>query len=255
MFFCVPYAYPPAGLFGKGHFLLLIASLFLLAGALYLSRRLTEAGVRRVVRLVTLCLWVLELFKIVFVLFRVGSRNPNDFVPLYYCSLILYAGLFSSLGKGRWRHAGDCFVATAGLVGGAVFLLFPTSTLLQYPALHVLSIHSFLLHTLMVYLGVLLLMRGVFRPVLGDIVYPAAFITLTSALALACNAAWDAALGKPIANLMFLSKNTPGTPLELIWELTGSFYTPFMWLAQAFLPFLAVYVPYRLYAKHMARRS
>lgn len=251
MFFCVPYAYTPAGLFGVGHFLLLAATLLLLAGGLYFSRQMHGDAVRRVLRVGTLLLWGMELFKILFVLLHVGSRNPNDFVPLYYCSLILYAGLFSSFGRGRWRLAGDCFIATAGLVGGAVFLIFPTSTLLQYPAFHVLAFHSFLLHGLMVYLGILLWMRGGYRPLFSDIVYPAIFITLTSALALICNAVWDACSGFEVANLMFLSKNTPGTPLELLWQLTGRFYTPVMWLGQAFLPFLLLYVPYRLQKKRI----
>ncbi len=254
MFFCVPYAYTPAGLFGVGHLLLLFATLLLLSLGLFLSRRMAQATVRRVLRAGVLLLWVLEIGKILFVLLRVGSRNPNDFVPLYYCSLILYAGLFSSFGKGKWQLAGDAFVATASLVGGAVFLIFPTSTLLQYPAWHLLSLHSFLLHGLMVYLGVLLLMRGVYRPVWQDIVYPACFVTLTSVLALACSAVWDAKSGTRVANLMFLSKNTPGTPLELLWQITGELYTPVMWLGQALLPFWLVYIPYVLIQKRRSRK-
>lgn len=249
MFFCVPYSVPPAGLFGAGHFLLLFATLALLFAALYLSRATSSRGVRRVLRVVTLALWALELFKILFVLLRTGSRNPNDFVPLYYCSITLYAGVLSSLGKGKWQRAGDCFLATAGLVGGAVFLIFPTSTLLQYPAWHVLSCHSFLLHGLMVYLGVLLMMRGVYRPVLRDILYPAVILSLVCALALAFNACFDAVFGTRVANLMFLSKNTPGTPLALLWRVTGRFYTPIMWIGQAFLPFLLVYLPLRFYKR------
>ena len=139
------------------------------------------------------------------------------------------------------RFLGDCFIATAGLVGGAVFLLFPTSTLPHYPAWHLLSVHSFLLHALMVYLGLLLFLRGVYRPVLRDILYPAALISALCAGALAFNLIYDARVGAPVANLMFLSKDFPGTPVSLIYRITGVFFTPVMWISQAFGPFLLVW--------------
>ena len=254
-FFCAPNTYTPAGVWSAGHALLFAASLVLIALALYLSRRMSARAVRLVLRVSTLTLWVLELCKILFVLFSNGSRDPNDFVPLYYCSLILYAGAFSSLFGGCVRFLGDCFIATAGLVGGAVFLLFPTSTLPYYPAWHFLSLHSFLLHALMVYLGLLLLLRGIYRPVLRDIGYPAALISACCALALAFNLIYDHLTGCASANLMFLSKDFPGTPVSLIYRLTGVFFTPFMWLAQAFLPFLLVLLCYRAAAYIQHRKT
>ena len=192
---------------------------------------------------------------ILFVLLVTGSRNPNDFVPLYYCSLVLYAGALSSLPEGTLRRAGDCFLATAGLVGGAAYLISPTSTLLQYPAFHVLSLHSFFLHGSMVYLGLLLLTHGICRPAFKDIVYPSTLISIACALALLFNLVYDRANGVALANLMFLSQNTPGTPLAWIWRATGRFYTPFMWIAQAYVPFLLAFWATALFQKIKRSKS
>ena len=240
MFFCAPYEVSPSGIFSKGHLVLFLVTFVLVALALYLSRGMGTLAVRRTLRAVTLFLWVMELAKILFVLLGTGSRNPNDFLPLYYCSITLYAGAFSSLARGSLRYAGDCFIATAGLVGGAVFLIFPTSTLPYYPAFHFLSLHSFLLHGAMVYLGLLLLLRGVYRPVWRDVRYPALLISAVCAPALVFNTVFDRVTGQEIANLMFISKDTPDTPLTLVYRLTGPLFTPFMWAVQAFCPFLLV---------------
>ena len=43
------------------------------------------------------------------------------------------------------------------------------------------------------------------------------------------------------SNLMFISENFPHTPIEIIYKLTGRYFTPLMILGQMFLPFFAVY--------------
>ncbi len=255
MFFSAPYEYPPSGIYSVGHLILFALTVLGVTLALYASRRMSAPLVRRTVRVLTVLLWVMEIAKILFVLLGTGSRNPNDFVPLYYCSLSLYAGALSSCNCTRLRAVGDCFIATAGLVGGAVFLLFPTSTLPYYPVWHFLSLHSFFLHGCMVYLGLLLLLRGTYRPVWRDVRYPALLISVMCALALIFNTVYDRITGTAVANLMFLSKDTPGTPLAIVYRVTGRFFTAFMWLVQAVCPFLLVCGGYMLVVKIKSSRA
>lgn len=253
IFFSLPESYPSAGIFGPWHLLLLTVTFALVALGLRLSCRLGDGGVRRVLRISTALLWALEAIKILFVLLVVRSRNPNDFVPLYFCSLTLYAGAFSSLGRGWVRRTGDCFLATGGVVGGALFLFFPTTSLPRYPALHFISLHSFLLHGLMVYLGLLLLIRGVFRPRFSDLRYYFVLVSLTCAIACFFNWSYDRYADAPLANLMFMSKDFPGTPITLIYHLCGAFFPWFMWLVQSLCPFLIVYLAQQPSGPH--RRS
>ena len=239
MFFALPGEYAPAGLFSGWHFLLLGVTLALVALGLYLARHMSEGGVRRTVRVVSVLLWVLETVKICFVLFVLDSRNPNEFLPLYYCSLVLFAGVFSSLGHGWLRRVGDCFLATGGIVGGLAFLVFPTTSLPRYPVLHFLSMHSFLLHGLMVFVGILLLMRGVYVIAARDVWYCAGLISVMCLVAFVFNTTYKRLTGLP-ANLMFISEDFPGTPVTIVYQLFGRLFPVAMWLIQAFGPFYLV---------------
>lgn len=241
-FFAPPDRYPAAGLFGAGHALLLLLAFLGIAVALFATRRLDAKGVRSVIRGCTVALIASEGAKIAFVLLVVRTRNPNEFVPLYYCSIVLYAGVLSSLCRGFWQKVGDVFLATGGLFGGALFLLVPLTSLSLYPAFHFISLHSFFLHALMVYLGVLILWRGVYTPRIGDALYNALPVSVMCGAAFVFNAVYDARHpDAPVANLMFVSKDFPGTPISVLYHLCGPLYPVVAWLGQAFLPFLAVY--------------
>jgi len=253
VFFSLPNQYPPAGLFSAGHLLLLVVTVFCIAFFLWLSRGMSEFAVRRTVRAVTALLFVLEGAKILFVLFVVRSRNPNEFLPLYYCSIILYAGLFSSLDNRFWRHVGDAFIVMGGMVGGAVFLLMPTTSLPQYPTFHFISWHSFFLHGAMIYLGLLLLFSRMYHPKITDIRPVAALSGTMCAIAFVFNTIYNRVAEDPVANLMFISRDFEGTPLSLIYRLCGPFFTPVMWLGQMFLPFFVTFLGISL-AKHLAVR-
>lgn len=249
MFFSLPFEYPPCGLFGWGHATLFFVTALLIAGGLFAARNADVRTVRRIVRISTLLLWVLEMAKILFVLLRTGSRNPNDFVPLYYCSLVLYAGLFSSFGKGWVRRVGDVFLATGGMIGGACFLFCPNTSLPRYPMFHFISLHSFLLHGLMVFLGLLLLLRGVVRLSSRDVICCAGLVSAMCAAALIFNNVYSAATGTESANLMFMSRDFPGTPVHLLYVLTGKAFPVVMWLLQAFVPYYAVFFTVKLCTK------
>lgn len=244
-FFCKPDTVEPCGVFTVGHWMLLVVTLFLIGVGLWSSRRMKEAQVRRAVSVSTAVLWTLEAAKIGFVLGVTGSRSPNDFMPLYYCSLMLYAGAISTFGRGFLRRVGDVFIATGGLVGGICFLILPNTSLPRYPAFHFISLHSFLLHGFMVYLGLLLLWR-LYRPQMRDLKLCAGLVSAMCLVAFAFNLIWDRMHpAGPEANLMFLSHDFPGTPVTVLYRSTGAAFPLFMWLIQAFVPFLAVYGVYR----------
>lgn len=247
-FFCKPYEVEPCGLYSAGHWGLLLLTIACIALGLYFARNMSKKKVRLTIRIVTAILWALEIAKIVFVLVVTESRNPNDFIPLYYCSLILYAGLLSSVGKGWVRRLGDVFIATGGIVGGACFLLVPTTSLPRYPMFHLISFHSFLLHGLMVFLGILLLMRGVCKLYTRDVVYCSGLISTMCVLATTFNLLWDANHPGANANLMFMSQDFPGTPVSLLYQIMQGppLFSICMWLIQAFVPFFAVLGVYKL---------
>ena len=98
MFFSKPGEYEPCGLFSVGHFILLVLSLSIVGIALYNTKNISKEKVKEIIKKSTIVLWILEIIKIIFN-FAIGNWvNPNNYIPLYYCSIILYAGLLSGWG-------------------------------------------------------------------------------------------------------------------------------------------------------------
>ena len=225
-----------AGLFGFGHFFLLLSTLFLLFAGLFFSRRADERQVQSVTLAITLLAFLMELGKMAFSIAVLQTDHPNELLPLYFCSLLLYMGPLAA----RGARVGQVFLATGGLIGGAIYLLFPTTSLLRYRALHFIPFHGFLWHGLLVYLGVLTLWRGGYRPRKGDLLLAALPIGILCAAALLFNTVYNAFHISPAANLMFLSADFPGTPLSLLYHFLGKAYTPLMALGQMLLPYLLV---------------
>ena len=233
-FFAPERMYPPAGVFSAAHFVMLGVTIVLIALALWLSRNATHAQVRRIIRILTAVLWGLEICKILFN-FSIGNiGDPNTYAPLYFCSLALYAGLLSSVCTGKLQRVGDVFLATGNLVGGVTFLLLPISSMTVYPAMHFIVFHSFILHGVMTYLSLLILMRGFCKPKKTD------FFGYFLMLLLICIAALLVNL-QCGTNLMFISQSVPGTPLALLYDLTGALFTPLLILGQATVPFWGMY--------------
>lgn len=244
MFFAKAGIYPPCGLFSTGHFIMLIIVLIVVVLALRFIKVESKKDVRKVIRIVTLIIWILEILKTIFNYVVEGGTNPNKMIPLYYCSLLLYAGALSSVGKGKVKKIGDVFLATGAIIGGLVFLLFPTTSLPEYPLFHFISIHSFIYHGIMVYLGVLINYTKYVEIKLSDIKYYSGMILVICVAAYIVNSIFD-------SNLMFISRDFPGTPLSTIYHFTGKYYTLLMSFGQMTLPFLLVYGILKIINKHI----
>ena len=234
MFFAKPGEYEPCGIFTMQHFELIIITVLGIIFALKNTVNKTKDEVTQIIRKCTIIMWILEIIMIAFKLCTGDVRNLNNYVPLYYCSLLLYAGLLSSFGKGKLKRIGDVFLATGGIIGGLVFIVLPTTSLPSYPMLHMVSLHSFLFHGTMIYLGVLINITNYIKLQLSDIKYFATLVGGICVLAYIINKKFG-------SNLMFISQNFPGMPIEIIYNVTGKFYTLVMSLAQMTLPFYIVY--------------
>lgn len=228
----------PCGIFSIEHFILLAITVICIIIALKATYRLEKDEVKKIIRRSTIFLWILEIIKIVFNIKNYGFKAINQYVPLYFCSLVLYAGIFSGYCKGKLKRAGDVFLSTGGIVGGIIFLLVPLTSLTNYPAIHFISIHSFILHGTMVYIGLLMLITKYIIIEKKDIIYYSATIVIVSTIAYIINLIFD-------SNLMFISQNYPGTFIEIIYNLSGKLFPIVMVVAQATLPFYVVYGIYK----------
>lgn len=221
------------GIFTFGHFVLLGLSIIGIYIGLRLTKNKTKEDVKSIVKKSTIFLWILEFIKIAFNLLTGNADNPNTYIPLYFCSLTLYAGLLSAFGKGTLKRVGDVFFATGGIVAGASFMLFPITSLTNYPAFHFISIQSFILHSTMVVVGFIINRADYIEYDNKDFKYYFGLITVGAALAYVVNL-------KLGTNLMFISQNFPGTLIEPIYNLTGKLFPLVMFVPQATLPFFII---------------
>ena len=106
----------------------------------------------------------------------------------------------------------------------------------MYPAFHILSIHSFLYHGTMIYLGILINVTKYTELKKGDFKYFASLIGIMCVIALIVNSFTD-------GNLMFISNNFPNTPMEILYKLTngGILYSLIMIVIQITIPFYITY--------------
>ena len=225
--------YHACGMFTIGHLVLLSITITCIIIALHYTSNKKGKEVKNIIMYSTLFLWFLEIVKIIFNLCSGNANNPNTYIPLYFCSLILYAGLFSSFTKGRLKRVGDIFLATGGIVAGISFLLVPITSLTNYPMWHFISIQSFVLHGTMVYVGVLVNITHYVEYDKSDIKYYFGLIAFLGIIAYIVNLVLD-------TNFMFISKNFPNTPIEIIYNCTGDLFPVIMTLGQAILPFYII---------------
>lgn len=234
MFFAKPGEYEACGIFTKKHFVLLIITVILIVIALKKTAHKSKEEVHKIIKKLTIILLVLEVIKIAFVLQFQKLKDVNTYVPLYYCSLLLYAGALSSFAKGKLKRTGDVFLSTGSIIGGTIFMILPTTSLPTYPAIHFVSVHSFFFHGTMVYLGILVNKTHYIKLKKSDIAYFAGLVGVICIMAYIVNKIFD-------SNLMFISKNFPRTPVELLYNGLGPLFTPVMCIGQMTLPFYIVY--------------
>lgn len=206
--------YEPCGIFTKGHFILMIITLIGILVALKYTVKKNKKEVHHIIKTLTIIMCIMEILRIIYNIKQNSIYAVNTYLPLYYCSILLYAGLLSSFGNGTLKKIGDVSLATGAIIGGIVFLIYPSTSLPIYPAFHILSIHSFLFHGAMIYVGILINKTRYIELKKGDVKYFASLIGIMCVVALIVNKLCN-------GNLMFISNNFPNTPIEILYTITG----------------------------------
>lgn len=233
MFWAKAGEYEACNLFTLGHFSLVILTILGIIVALKITKN--KKNIQKIIRNCTIFIWIFEVIIIFFKISTGGWLNVNNYVPLYYCSILLYAGALSSFSKGKLKRMGDVFLATGGIVGGAFFMLYPITSLATYPVFHLVSLHSFIFHGIMIYIGLLINFTHYVELNKKDIVYYFSIVAIVATIAYVVNQIFD-------SNLMFISKNFPGNiVINFLYNATGKYFALIMVLGQATLPFYIIY--------------
>lgn len=152
----------PGTLFTPLHFLAAACWLVVIIAVCALLRKKDEPVLRRVFGI----LWgVVTLLEIVKILWETYSGTTVEFevggvLPLYPCSIFMYAMPFAIWGKGKVRYAACGYVCSLGLLGGAINFVYPANVLSNYSCISFAGFHTLFYHSVMVLCAMLMLLSG-----------------------------------------------------------------------------------------------
>lgn len=81
-------------------------------------------------------------------------------LPLYPCSIFLYAMPFAIWGRGKVRYAACGYVCSLGLLGGAINFIYPANILNHYSCISFAGFHTLFYHGVLVLCAMLMLLSG-----------------------------------------------------------------------------------------------
>lgn len=228
------------GIFSWEHFLFIGIFIALVAAGLYLCRGLTEKQTEKLLFWVAVVVSAVEILKITL---RVAKGGGTDsWIPLYYCSLFIYA-IWMSRSKAEWlSRMGYAYITMGGILAATLFTLYPSTSLAMLPAWHPGSIHSLLYHTTMAFVGLLVLIKKLYAPKAKDAILYGVFILLACVVGYFINEWAD-------SNCMFLHN---AFNLPLLGDLlvySHALYMLVVGVAQASLMFWANFGIYKLFMR------
>ena len=242
MFFSKPGEYPACGLFSLGHILAVLFLLIIVVVLLLFLKNIKKETIKNIIKVSAIIFIVLEVLKIAYRFLTVGGANLNTWVPLYYCSIMIYAAFLAGFFKGKLELVGLSFLTTGGIVGGFCFLIMPTTSLPEFPLFHFLSLHSLLYHAYFLFLGLLLIRNNYFVPKLRHFGWYAVLTGIVTLVAFVVDVSYG-------ANLMFLLKPFNLKPLEVIYNFSRILYMVLFVLIQVIAPFFVITLPLKLIEK------
>ena len=160
--FLPPASELPGTLFTPLHFAF---SAFVLTAIIFLGLKTAKKS-EKTIRAVFLAIWItvscLEIIKILWETYsgKTVSLELGGILPLYPCSIFMYAIPLAVWGKKYVRDMGCGYVCTLGLLGGAVNFLYPANILSNYSCISFAGFHTFLYHGAILFCALVMLKSG-----------------------------------------------------------------------------------------------
>lgn len=229
------YGYGPIrGLFSIDHLIFTVLGIIAIIILLILSKNKTRVQIDKYIKNIFITVIVLEVLKIIWNFCVRTNLELINWVPLYFCSIFIYASGMYSYGKGMIKKIGLFLISYGQIIGGLVFLLFPASSVGIQPLCHILTIHSWVYHVLTGYVGIILIIKNLEIFKFSDIKIYGPTILGIELFVYLFNIIFD-------TNMMFI--NEPGViePLNYILNIFGCFYPLIIGLFQGLGSFILSY--------------
>ena len=158
---------PPAGeiagtLFTPLHIGFAVVFLAAVIGLALWTAKRQENTIRWVFGVLWATLCVLEITKILWETYsgRTVSVEWTGVLPLYPCSIFMYAMPLAIWGKGVVRYMGCGYVCSLGFLGGGINFVYPANILSNYSCISFAGFHTFLFHGAILFCGIVMLLSG-----------------------------------------------------------------------------------------------
>jgi hypothetical protein len=154
----------PGTMFTPLHFI--VAAIILagvIVGAIFVAKK------EKLIKPLFVVLWVtMTVLEVVKIVWESTSGNAvrlevTGILPLYACSLYMYAMPFAILGKGKVQFAACGYVCTLGLLGACVNFFYPMTVLYRYSVISFSAMHSMIYHAVMLFTCLVMLISGYHR--------------------------------------------------------------------------------------------
>lgn len=205
--------------YGAFHIIFMLAGLALAFVAAYMLRKTGKKGNRAVLLVTSLILISAELYKQLFYFFVVGGGQYQWWIfPFQLCSVPMYlCPLAALLPECKARKAIYDFMLSYNLMGGFVALLEPSGLVHEY---WTLTLHAFVWHILLVFLGLYLWLSGRAGRSIRDFRYPAALYMVLAVVAFIFNITL-AGPAKGDINMFFVGPRT--SPIVVFETIAQNF--------------------------------
>lgn len=120
----------------------------------------------KLIKPVFIALWVtVSVLEVVKIVWESTTGNTvrlevTGILPLYPCSIFMYAMPFAIFGKGKVKWSACAYVCTLGLLGGSVNFFYPMTVLYRYSIISFSAMHSMLYHGVMLFTCLTMLLSG-----------------------------------------------------------------------------------------------
>lgn len=151
------------GMWSGTYIIALCITLALIALGLHLSRKMGKRSVRKVLIAATIFSISTEIVKMIFTGVTYGIEKV-EWTPLYFCSCYMYALVMALSKRKPLQNTGLAFLFYGGIIGAAAFFAYPSACIPRYPIYHFMCLRTMLYHGSMIYVGILIVMTGYYKP-------------------------------------------------------------------------------------------
>lgn len=163
--FLAPADQLPGTLFTPLH---IVFAVLLLAVIIVLAIVVSKRS-EKTIKTIFIVLWALctglEIFKIIWesVSGRVVALSVGGILPLYICSVYMYAMPLAIWGKGVVKKIGCGYVCTLGFIGALANFIYPVNVVSRYSVISFAGMHTMFFHGIMLFTFLVMLISGYHR--------------------------------------------------------------------------------------------